>query len=806
MYLSRNWLEEYVKIPKTISSEELATRLSMHTVEVEKVEDQAKKFDNVVVGKILTVSPHPNSDRLQLAEVEVGTKKPLHIVCGAPNIASGQFVPVALIGAALPNGMVIIEREVRGEVSQGMLCAPDELGLGDDHNGILLLENRAKIGQSFAKYLGLSDVVLEVDNKSLSNRPDLWSHQGMAREIATFLRVKFSGYTANKKVVNKPTKSFAISVKNEAPELCRRYMAVGIENIVIAPSPQWLQQRLIAVGSRPINNVVDITNYVMFELGQPLHSFDQRKTNEIVVRRARASETLETLDGQQRALTIEMLVIADANKPVAVAGVMGGANTEIADDTTAIVFESANFDYVSVRKTSTALGLRTESSMRFEKGLDPLLAETALLRAVELILQLCPKAKVVTEVIDLHDANINEHKHVHFTLAWLNQFLGADIKASRILEILDSLGFEVKQKGEDLNVQIPSWRAVRDVSIKEDIAEEIARIHGYNAIQAALPEVAMVPAEVLPERQLEWQLKEWLAYGSALTEVYNYSFVGEEQLKKLFLDTSSCLRLVNPIASHQSLLRQSLAPGLIEAVKNNQPRYKEFGLFEIGSIYLDLPSVLPKDKEPGNTLPYQEKRLGIVLASDNPADLLRQAKGEIESVLRRLGLSAEWRPSELAVNWSEPQLSAELIVGGKAIGTVAQVSAKVAKSYGLKKSAAIVELSLQQLLAIAQKQGSLAYQPFDRFPPLVRDLAFVVNDAILYADIVKEIKNYNQLIKAVDLFDVFSGGKLGEGKKSLAFHVVYQAERTLTSEEVDKVQAGLLERLKERFDAQIRDF
>lgn len=806
MYLSLNWLKDYVKIPGSISAQEIASRLTMHTVEVEGIEDQAKKFDNVVVGKILEVKKHPNADRLQLAKVDVGAKENLDIVCGAPNIESGQLVPVALVGARLPNGLEIKEAEVRGEKSQGMLCAPDELGLGDDHSGILILNEKAKIGQSFAKHLEMDDTIFEVDNKSLTNRPDLWGHLGMAREISAFLNTKFVDYVPNKKIISKATDSFKIEVKVEDDNLCGRYMAIGMEGIRIEPSPKWMQQRLIAAGSRPINNIVDVTNYVMLEMGQPLHAFDQGLIDKIVVRRAKNNEIIETLDGEKRTLTNEMLVIADSKKPVAIAGVMGGANSEISGETEKIIIESANFDFVSVRKTSHKLALRTESSMRFEKGLDPHLAEKALLRAVELIKELCPGSKIAALPIDIFKEKKSAKHPILLNLDWLDKMIGEEIKNSRVIEILTSLGFGVKQKDNNLQVTVPSWRAVRDISIREDLVEEVARIYGFNNIRSSMPEVPMMPPEKNEERMFERRIKELSAHGASLSEVYNYSFAGEEQLKKLRIDSSNCLRLANPIASHQTLMRQSLAPGLIENIRTNQARYKEIGLFEIGSIYLDLPSGLNKDNKSKDTLPYQEKRLGIILADDQGTELFRKAKGIIEYIIENLNFEVEWRPSEIKAGWAQPAENADISVNGKIIGSLSRLDIKIGKSLGLKKEAVIAEISMSQLLSLYKQQSYKPFQEFDKFPPLVRDLAFVVNSKLLYNDIRQEILKFDPIIKKAELFDIYQGGKLGEKNKSLAFHVIYQADRTLTSEEVDLIQAGLLKRMEEKFEAKIRNF
>lgn len=817
MLLSLNWLKDFVKIPGSITPEELAVRLTLHTVEVEAVENQAKKFDRVVVGKILEVKPHPNADRLQLVKVNSGNEV-LEIVCGATNIAPGQLVPLALTGAVLPNGVEIREVEVRGVKSNGMLCASDELGLGEDCSGILILNKAAKIGQNLAKHLRLEETVFEIDNKSLTNRPDLWSHLGMAREIAAFLKTRFSPYQPNKKILAKPTGSFKVKVIVEDGQLCPRYMAVGVERVRVAPSPDWLAKRLIASGMRPINNIVDVTNYVMLELGQPLHAFDasrintNKETNKreslIIVRKAKEGEFIETLEGEKRKLDKDTLVIADSKKPIAIAGVMGGANGEISDKTTSVIIESANFDFISIRKTSQKLGLRTESSIRFEKSLDPFLAETAIIRAVELILKICPGAKVASDLVDNFTLESRQAKHtILLNLGWLYRRLGEAIKPSRVIEILSSLGFTVKQKDDDLSVAVPSWRAIRDIEIAEDLAEEVVRIYGFDKIKASLPEIVMFQPEKDEERKFEKKIKEFLAGGAALTEVYNYSFVGAEQMKKLFLDYAGHLKLANPIAAHQTMLRQSLAPNLIENVKLNQPRFREIGLFEIGSVFLSSEGELDKDNRGGGKLPFQEKRLGIILAEDEAADLFRKTKGVVEYLLDSFELQGEWKSAEIKFNWADEKQSADLRVAGRTVGSVNKLSSKIGRGLGLKKEAAVAEINLKQLFIAVKVRGPKKYQEYEKYPPLTRDLAFVVNNKILYSDIKEEIEGFSELIRQVELFDVFTGGKLGPKNKNLAFHLIYQAaDRTLTAAEVDKLQAELIKKLEEKFGAKIRNF
>ncbi len=809
MLLSLDWLKEFVKLPNSLAPQDLAARLTYHTVEVEKIINQGDKYRSVVVGKIQKIDKHPNADRLQVAQVSIG-KEVLQIVCGAPNIEAGQLVPVALPGAILPaspaggpNGAEIKEAEVRGVKSSGMLCAPDELGLGDDHSGILILKSNAKVGEPLAKHLGLHEVILEVDNKSLSNRPDLWGHEGIARELAAIFNVKFTPFVP-KKPVGLKNAAMKIEVKVEAPELCPRYMAVAMTGVKVAPSPDWLKRRLSAVGMRPINNIVDITNYVMLELGQPLHAFDQKMIQEIVVRRARTGETIETLDGEKRKLTADTLVIADKHKPVAIAGVMGGASSEIGDETADIIFEAANFNYRSIRQTSTRLGLRTESSVRFEKGLDPNLAERALARAVELAVKLCPEARLASGITDLRTA-ASKPKQIILDLNWLERFLGAGLKPTKVEEILLNLGFTVKARENALAVTVPSWRATRDIESEVDLAEEVARIHGYDNIQGSLPQITIAPPVLDTGVSMEKTIKNNLSGAAALTEVHNYSFVGEEQLKKIFIDSSGHLRLLNPLASQHGLLRQSLVPGLLENIKTNQPRYDDIGIFEIGSVFLAAEGELARSNT-GGKLPYQEKRLAIALAAGGRRDLLREVKGILENVLQLFSMAAEWRGSEINLGWTDPHGSAELWVLGKLLGTVNIMSAKAAKNCGIKKSAAIGEINLTLCATLAANQPPPAFAEYEKFPPVIRDLSFVVNEKISYSDIRREIAGFDPLIRSVELFDVYQGGKLGEKNRSLAFRIVYQADRTLVSAEADELQQRLVKRLEEKFGAKVRDF
>lgn len=833
MQLSLNWLKDFIDLPKKITAEELAKRLSLHTVEVEKIEKQADKFKNIVIGKILEINKHPNADRLSLVKVDIKNER-LDIVCGASNIRAGQLVPVALVGAALPNDMEIKETEVRGVKSRGMLCAEDELGLGEDHSGIMEIKDKAKVGMSLAEYLNFNDTIIEVDNKSLTNRPDLWSHYGLAREISAFLDIKLKEYETKTDVLRAESSNDQdqINLKIEDNKLCPRYMAAAMRGIKIEPSPKWMQNRLIAAGMRPVNNIVDATNYIMLELGQPVHAFDSEKVAsagiqsanaeqlaklklQISVRRAKKGESIETLDGVKRELAENAIIIAAEKKPIAIAGIMGGINSEIDANSKSILIESANFEAVAIRKTSQITGLRTESSMRFEKSLDPNLCEIALAGTVRLIEKICPSAEISGKPVDEKNFLLNQGP-IKLDLKWLNKKIGEKIGTKKVVKILTALGFGVKEEKDfdhALFVFIPSWRAAKDVSIPEDLVEEAARIYGYEKIAPTMPLAPIEPPRANEEKSLEIKIKSILAGAPALTEVYNYSFVGEEQLKKMGINFASHIRLANPISIQHSLLRQSLVPGLAANVKTNQARFEYIDIFEIGDIYFSAPGAIKKDSESNETLPYQEKNLGIVSAGAEKEKIFKKIKGIAEFLFDSLGMETIFSPVAMAPDWADESYGAAInaVYGGKKyeVGTINRLREEIRENLNIKKEVFAAEINLKKFFRIYQAicPEFKKYRKAEKFPAVARDLAFVINDKILYIDIRDEILNFNGLVKGVEVFDVYAGDRIGANKKSLAFHIVYQSEdRTLISDEVDKIQQELIKLLEKKFEAKVRDF
>jgi phenylalanyl-tRNA synthetase beta chain len=811
MNVSLNILKQFVNL-SNISPEEIKDKLTAHTVEVEKIINPQERFNNVVVAKILEVSKHPQADKLQIALVDAGEKEPLKIVCGAPNIAVGQLVPLAKIGAVLGEGFEIKKAEIRGEESFGMLCAPDELGLGSDHSGIMILDEKAKIGQDFAKYLNLDNIIFEVDNKSLSNRPDLWGHYGLARELSVLFNKKLNNYEVKdikiKKVKeSKNKKNENISVDIKAKNLCRRYLALKVDNIKIEESPSWLKNELSALGINSINNIVDATNYVMIELGQPLHAFDAGDIKKISVRKADKGEKFITLDDKERILEDEDLMIGSDKESLAIAGVMGGKNSQINNATTDIIIESANFDAVSVRKTAQRLGIRSDAVMRFEKSLDPNNCDLAIKKMAELVKKLCPQANFNHEIVETGDFK-NEEQIISLDLNWAENIIGQKIEDKKVESILESLGLEIKDKKDFVwDVAIPSWRQ-KDLKIKQDLIEEIVRIYGYNNINISLPEGNILPPEKDPEMELIKKIKNILAYSFKMTEVYNYSFVSEEQLDKLDLDAKPYIKLLNPLSKQSSLLRQTLTTNLLSNIKTNQSKYDRVPLFEVGNIFLNAPGGPNKDDKMNESLPYQEKKLGLILG-DKKTHVFTDLKNIIFNLLYELsqGQEVEFLGSETIINWADKDEKCLIIMGGKEIGFLAKVEKNILNKNGIKTDVASCEIDLKTLLLVITKLKTDKYQGISKFPAVNRDLAFVINEKISYNDISRELKNFNELIKEVTLFDVYSGQNLENGKKSLAFHLNFQSsEKTLTNEEVEEVVQKLIKHLEKKFDAQIRNF
>lgn len=808
MKISLNWLKDFVNIPKNVTPEILASKLMLTTSEIEGVEKRGEVLEKLIVGFVKTCEKHPNADRLSVTKVDTGGGKILTIVCGAPNVAAGQKVVIALPGVTLPNGLMLERREVRGIMSEGMICSADEMGLGSSHSGILVLDTTAKAGTKVSVVLPVKDVVYEIDNKSLSHRPDLWGHYGLAREVAVILGQKLKEYKVKKlKNTSKPAVKFEVKVQSK--KLCPRYLGAVVENIKIGPSPAWLSARLESVGVRSINNIVDITNYVMLEFGQPLHAFDfdkigDAKQKTIVVREAKDGESAMTLEGAQRKFDRSMLVIADNKKPVAIAGVMGGQNSEVGEKTSKIILEAANFDFISVRRTSLKLGLRTEASIRFEKGLDPNLAELGMARALELIFKVIPGARVSGKIFDVKSFKLNQGP-IKFNFDFLEKRIGATIPPAKVVSILKSLGFGVKKVGKVLNVKIPTWRATKDVAIAEDLVEEVARVYGYKNIPGKMPEVSMTAPEENFPRKMERIVKNILTSGIRMTEVYNYSFTEEKVIRKFGLNPAEHIRLKNSINKNLTHLRQSLIPGLVANISENQHFSDEVRIFELGKIFFRELGELKKGGKSSERLPRQDESLaGMILEKNNDTPFY-EARAAAEEILNSLHIAHKFEIWQKDLpTWANAARTAKIMAGGKTFGIVTELAPQVQQASGVRHRVGIFGINFGDLVKLC-KEGA-AYEPIPKYPAVELDLAVLVPRKTVWDDVSKSIfETENKMVREVRLFDVYEGRGVEPGKKSLAFRVVYRDdERTLKLEEAKKIEEKIIQKLNQKFGAKLR--
>lgn len=830
MLVSKQWIEQFTTIPKRISPKQLGEDLTLHVVEVEDVIDEAQFLDGIVVGKIVEVSAHPNADALRLTKVDIG-KEVLPVVCGGSNLEVGMLIAMGMIGAQVRwhgEGELIElkEAKIRGEVSMGMICAAEEIGLGDmfpkqDEKEILdftsRISKKTKLGTPVAHALGLDDIVYDIDNKSMTHRPDLWGHYGMAREVAAMYGQEVKEYLPAKIKSQDPNHKIHITVK--APTLCTRYMAVALDHVVVGPSPAWLEKRLMSVGISPKNNIVDITNYVMFELGQPMHAFDATQLKEtnnkkqdtpihITIRKAKEGEQFTSLDEKAYTLTTDDLVIATKNNVLALAGVKGSKMSGVTDETTSIVLESAHFDAVSVRRTATRHGLRTDASARFEKSLDPVECDLALRRAVALILEVCPSARVSSTVVDQASFEKTK-KHISLDTGFVRKRMGVDLPTKQMVHILTSLGFGVKEsKKAILTVTVPTWRATKDIALREDLVEEIARVYGYDNISPTLPTFPIVPPKKNALRECETTLRELLAYQAGYTEVSNYSFVSPELLKKCGMVPSDHIALDNPIAKDRPYLRTSLAPNMLEVVEKNLHRFETVQIFEIGKVF-DAHTQGVTDGQKG-MLPKQDTYLALAYAKKGEDVPFRSLSTRMNEVFDRLGMTLEYRKKSKPSRLFHPGRYAEIVVSGIRVGHIGDVHPLVAEHIGLDARTAVAELNLSEIVPLLLPVSR--YTPLSPYPRIERDVAFLVDTSVAHSDIARALIEADDLAVHVALFDVYTGGssasaqdKIPEGKKSMGYRITYQArDRTLESSEVDAVHTKIVKMLETTFGATIR--
>ncbi len=821
MLISFNWLKKYVNLPDSVSASEVAEKLKLTTVEVESVQSLGAHLDNIVVGKIVEVEKHPNADKLRLCQVDVGQEK-LSIVCGGSNLVVGQLVVVAKVGASVRwhgegDPIVLEPATIRGVASEGMICGADEVGLLDrfpkkeEKEIVDVTAHDYKPGQPLAEALGLNDSILEIDNKSLSHRPDLWGHYGLAREVAVLFNRSVQPYPVSPV---KPGKGLKLQVSVNDSKACPRYMAVALSGVRVGPSPTWLKNYLESVGQRSINNIVDSTNFVMLDLGQPLHAFDATKLvvegdkqAVITVRLAQAGEKIITLDGQERQLDSSMLVIANSAKPLVVAGIMGGSDSGISDTTTTIVLEAATFNAGLVRQTSTKLNLRTDSSMRFEKNLDPNLPAMALMQAVALIKEICPGASVASAITDIYPVQ-HKPRTLEIPLDFFAKKIGCDIALKTITTIVERLGFGVKTNKKSILVTVPTWRATKDVVTAEDVVEEVLRFYGYDQVPATLPVFPIVSPEKNCLRALERLTATVLARELGYTEMYNYSFVSAEQIKKLDDETEKYLELDNPISKVKPYLRRNLLPNLLENIQTNLSGNERLKLFEIGKVFRGDEAGPRMTEKSDDLLPRQDTWLtvGYTAQKDSAPFWEVRRVSDILGIRLRLPLQYLAAEAQPLAPWQHPTRTAWIYSGEYLIGHCYELHPLIAERHGLSERVAFLSYNISLLAehSLAFSAGA-AYQPLLTYPTVVRDLAFVVAKTHTHAELVSLMQAADPLVMTVELFDVYEGKHVDSGKKSLAYRLTYGSlDRTLKNEEVDAVEKKIIDKLIKKFQIEMR--
>ena len=802
MIISLNWLKDYVSI-EDIDPEKLAHILTMAGLEVETMYARYDYLQTVVVGHVRGVTAHPDADRLQIATVECGDRT-LSVVCGAPNLSPGIKVPLALTGTRLLSGMEIKKTRVRGVESEGMLCSEAELGLGPDASGLMVLPADAPSGTPLSEALGIEDTIFDIS--ITPNRPDCLSIIGIAREVAAALGTRVK-YPEIKIFEGDGNIGDYTSVAINSPELCHRYSARLLTGVRVKPSPFWLADRLRAVGLKPINNIVDITNYVMMETGQPLHAFDFDKLaeNRIIVKKAGKLDKFTTLDGKTRKIAEDTLMICDAQKPVAVAGVMGGENSEIGDQTTRVLIESAYFLPTSIRRTAKQLGISTDASYRFERGIDPNGCIRAMDRAAQLMAEI-GNGKIIGGIIDEHPRPAPIRK-IRIDVGRTNQYIGTDLAGKEMIGLLKAVEFKASAIDTGLiDVTVPSFRV--DVSRPEDLAEEIARLWGYDRIAPTFPKISAAKThEDRPLAQIRDRIRDTLC-GFGFYEAISYSFIAENAYDKLNVPENDprrdVIKILNPISEDLSVMRTTLIPGLLEAMRTNIAHQEsDLKLFEIGKTFFNKPGQkLPEEREmaagliTGNRFPPQWH------TQPTPVDFF-DAKGVCESLLSCIGIQGATfsTPDQSACAYTHPKRTALIHASGIQIGSLGEISTNVMKNFELRQTAFVFELFIDRLVQVPGRE--IRFRPIPKFPAVTRDITMIVSLDLPVGEILQKINSLKEnLVEDFFLLDVYSGKPIPDGKKSVSLRIRYRSsEKTLKDRDINELHAKISKHIVSHFKA-----
>ncbi len=781
MNLPLSWLKDYMNTDG-ISEKEYADKLTMSGSIVEGIRHLGSEFKNVVVGKITKIEKHPDADKLVVCQVDVGDEE-IQIVTGAPNVFEGAVVPVAKHKSTLPGGVKITKGKLRGVMSYGMMCSTDELGISKERaSGILILPEDTPIGEDITHTLGLDESVAEFE--ITSNRPDCMSIIGLARETAATFEREFKIPDINQTGNDEDVNDYA-SVEIADSKLCSRFTARAVKNVKIGPSPKWMQQRLTAAGLRAINNVVDITNYIMLEYGQPMHAYDLEhiEGRKIIVRNGGDGELLETLDEKPRELKSEMIVISDEKRAIGVAGVMGGANSEVTDDTVTVLFESACFNPVLVRRGAKALGMRTDASALFEKGLDSENCLPAINRACELIEEM-GGGEVIGGVIDVYPIK-KQNRVLPFEPKKINAFLGTNIPESEMIEYLHRLEFVVK----DGKITVPTFRG--DIESMADIAEEVARLYGYDNLPVTMMRGRVVVGGKTFKQKVIDKIRTTLT-GCGLYEAMTYSFIDPKEFEQTRIPMGDVVKITNPLGEENSVMRTSMLSSVIKTLKiNYNRRASSAKIFELGMVYIPI----------GETLP--DERQIIALGMYGKTDFF-ELKGIVQILLEKLGISNALYETESENPSYHPGRCAKVTIGKDLVGYLGQIHPAVAENFKVDTEIYAAELDLNTVLKYATFDRT--YKPLPKFPSSGRDIALVVDKDISVGEIEKTIRSTgSKILESVRLFDVYEGEQVGENKKSVAYSLKFRApDRTLTDEEVNAAIEKILSALKTELNADLR--
>ena len=806
MLVSYRWLERHVDLDG-ISPEQLAEALTLSTAEVEGIEPFAPHLSAVKVGHVTTREQHPDADKLSLCTVDVGEGDPLQIVCGAPNVDAGQNVAVATVGTVLPGDFKIKKSKIRGVESRGMICSVRELDLGDEHDGIWVLPEGLVPGTPVAAALGVEDWVLEIDNKSLTHRPDLWGHRGLAGEVAAIFERELKPLDMSLPATG-PGPEYPLRIESAD---CPRYVALAIDGAEPLPSPDWLRFLLLAVGQRPFDQLVDLSNFVMLDVGQPNHVFDRSSLSPegIHVRNARAAETIQTLDGEERKLIEADLLICSGDAPVALAGVMGGEGSKVTGDSKQLLLEVANFAPAVVRRTAMRLGLRTDASARFEKSLDPNLAMQATGYFARLLQDLQPNVQFPSAPTDAGDWS-DPARTIELRPQRVRDLLGADIEDAGIASILERLRFGVTANGDTLRVAVPAARATKDISIEEDLVEEVGRIHRYGNIPERPLSGDIVPPPFDARRTTVERIQDRLAGAARFHEVLTYSFQSDALIEMLGIGELPHVTGVNPVSEAESRIRRSVLPSVLALLEKNRRQQDDVRLFEVGKGYLpEHPSELGE--------PRQVHQLALAWAAAPPGKKARfdaarfhHLQGVLDDLFDHLGLTAPcWSEAPDAAPWAHPKkaLAATFTGSDEPVALLAELEPGLARRLNLDgelaSNVAVAEVSIDRLIELPQRP--LGYRPIPRFPGIKVDVAVQSPESTPAGTVVEAITKAGKGQAArIELFDLYRGDNLGAGQKSLAYHVLLQSDNKTLSDQDGAKFLHRLERLLEQAGCELR--